>query len=139
MARSDPHQAETFRQAIPRLNLESIEAFNRGDAATCAGFYAEEATLFLADRPPVKGRKAIEACLKELAESGVKLMPIEGGEIVSSGDLGCCAGTYLFQTPSESGAAVTGTGKFVTVFKQQRDGSWKAVVDSFFANTEPET
>jgi uncharacterized protein (TIGR02246 family) len=139
MATPNPRQAETFQQAIPRLNLESIAAFNRGDVVTCAGFYAEDATLLLADRPAIKGRKAIEACLKGFAESGVKLMPVEPIEIRASGDMGCCAGTYLFQQPSESGAAVTAAGKFVTVFRQQRDGSWKAVVDSFFADMESET
>jgi uncharacterized protein (TIGR02246 family) len=121
------------------LNRDSIAAFNRGDVAACAGFYAEDATLLLPDRPPVKGRKAIEEALKAYAASGVELMPVEPVEIVSSDDLGCCAGTYRFQAPGEHGAPVTGTGKFVTVFRQQRDGSWKAVIDSFFGDTEPES
>lgn len=130
---------DSFRRVIARLNRDSIAAFNRGDVAACAGFYAEDATLLLPDRPPVKGRKAIEDRLKEYAASGVKLMPVESVEIVSSADLGCCAGTYRFQAPSEAGAAATGAGKFVTVFRRQRDGSWKAVIDSFFADTEPES
>ena len=138
MAAPKPRQAETFPQAIPRLNRESIAAFNRGDAATCAGFYAEDATLLLPDRPPVKGRKAIQACLEEISASGVELVPVKPIEIISSGDMGCVAGTYLFQTPSEGGAAGTGTGKYVTVFRQQGDSSWKAVIDSFFGDREPE-
>ena len=81
MAAPKPRQAEKFRQAISRLNLESIAAFNRGEAAACAGFYAEDATMLLPHRPPIKGRKAIEDCLRDYAASGVKLMPVEPAEI----------------------------------------------------------
>ena len=50
----------------------------------------------------------------------------------SSGAMGCCAGIYRFQSPSECGETVTEVGKFITVFRRQQDGSWKAVIDSFF-------
>jgi ketosteroid isomerase-like protein len=33
---------------------------------------------------------------------------------------------------------VTGTGKFITVLRRQADGSWKAIIDSFFGDTIPE-
>jgi ubiquinone/menaquinone biosynthesis C-methylase UbiE/ketosteroid isomerase-like protein len=138
MAIQNPQQVETFQKAFPRLNSGSIAAFNRGDVATCAGFYAEEATLLLPDRPVIKGRKNIEAYLKEFADSGIKLTPVEPVEIVSNGDIGCCAGTYLYQSSSESSVAGTWAGKFVTIFRQQPDGSWKAVIDSFFGDAVPE-
>ena len=139
MAIQNPQQAETFQQAFARLNPASIAAFNRGDVATCVGFYSEEATLLLPDRPVIKGRKNIEAYLKEFADSGIKLTPVEPVEIASSGDIGCCAGTYLYQTPSEGGKPGTRAGKFVTVFRQQRDGSWQAVIDSFYGDTRTES
>lgn len=139
MAIPNPQHAETFQQAFPRLIPAGIAAFNRGDVATCARFYDEDATLLLPDRPVIKGRKDIEAYLKGFAGSGIKLTPVEAVEIVSSGDIGCCAGTYLYQTPCESGATGTGAGKFVTVFRRQSDGSWKAVIDSFFGDAEPES
>ena len=139
MAIPNPQQAETLQQTFPRLNAASIAAFNRGDVATCARFYDEDATLFLPDRAVIKGRNDIEAYLMGLADSGIKLTPVEPVEIVSNGDIGCCAGTYLYQTPRESGATGRGTGKCVTVFGRQSDGSWKAVIDSFFADAEPES
>ena len=137
MAAPGERYMASFEQAVARLNRESIDAFNRGDVAICAGFYTEDATMLLPDRPPVKGRKAIEDCLRDYAASGLKLMPVEPIEIVSSGDIGCCAGTYSFQAPSERGAAVNEAGKFVTVLRRQPDGSWKAVIDSFFGDTKP--
>jgi ketosteroid isomerase-like protein len=126
---------ENFEQAFVKLNAEVTEAFNRHDVRTCAGFYSEDATLFLSDRPPVRGRDAIEATLEELAGAGAKLVPAEPLEIKSSGDMGVCAGTYVFEIPSWSGAPAEQRGKFVTVFMRQPDGSWKAVIDSLLSDT----
>jgi demethylmenaquinone methyltransferase/2-methoxy-6-polyprenyl-1,4-benzoquinol methylase len=129
-------QAQTFQTEIYRLNHESVAAFNRGDASTCAGFYAEHATLLLPDQSPIKGRAAIQEFLEGFSALGVKLMPIEPSTILSNGDLGCCAGTYEFHVSAKQGAPVAGAGKFVTVFRREQDGSWKAVIDSFFTDTD---
>ena len=121
---------ETFEQAIVKLNAIVTEAFNRSDVKTCAESYAEDATLLLADRPPIKGRDAIESVLREYATSGAKLAPVDLLEVRSSDEMGCCLGTYEFTVPSKKGTQTKERGKFVTVFMRQPDGSWKAVVDS---------
>ena len=121
---------ETFEQAITKLSTMVTKAFNRGDVKTCVESYAEDATLFLADRPPIKGRDAIESFLQEYAMSGAKLAPVNPLEVRSSGEMGFCVGTYEFVVPSEYGNPTTERGKFVTVFMRQSDGSWKAVIDS---------
>ncbi len=61
---------KAFEQAINELNTMVTEAFNRGDVKTCAASYAEDATLLVADRPPIKGRDAIESFLWELVPPG---------------------------------------------------------------------
>lgn len=127
-------KSETFEQAFSQLNAVVTEAFNRGDVETCAGFYSEDATLFLSDRPPVKGRAAIESALGEYASAGVRLVPVDPLEIRSSGNMGVCAGTYVFEVSNENGAPAEQRGKFVTVFMRQPDGSWKAVIDSLLSD-----
>ena len=125
---------ETFEQVFFQLNTVVTEAFNRGDVKTCAGFYSEDAILFVSDRTPIRGRAAIEATLGEYAGKGAKLSPVEAMEIKSSGDMGVCAGTYVFQVPNDDGAPVERRGKFVTVFMRQPDGAWKAVIDSLLSD-----
>ena len=127
-------QPKVFEQAIDELNSMVTEAFNRGDVKKCAASYAEDATLLVADRPPIKGRDAIESFLRDYVSSGAKLTPVELFEVRSSGDMGCCAGKYEFVMPSESGPPTKERGKFVTVFMRQSDGSWKAVVDSLISD-----
>jgi uncharacterized protein (TIGR02246 family) len=123
-------QPESFEQAIVRLNSAVTEAFNRGDVETCVESYAEDAILMLAGRPPIKGRGAIESFLREYASAGAKLGSVDPIATRSSGEMGCCVGTYEFTLPSKNGAPASEQGKFVTVFMRQSDGSWKVVVDS---------
>ena len=129
-------QAEAFQTEIYRLNHESVAAFNRGDVSTCASFYTEDATMLLPDQPLIKGRASIQDFLEGLSVLGVKLTPVEPSELLWSGDLACCAGTCEFRVSSEQGNSAARAGKFVTVFRREQDGSWKAVVDSFFTDTE---
>ena len=86
--------------------------------------------MFLPDRAPVRGRSRIEAVLMEFSKSGMRLAPVEPIEIRSSGDMGYCAGLYQFGADPKKGHTGQETGKFVTIFMRQPDGSWKAVVDS---------
>jgi ketosteroid isomerase-like protein len=51
-------------------------------------------------------------------------------EVSRSGDLGYTRGTYMLTaTDPASKKAVTEKGRFVTIFRKQADGSWKAVQD----------
>ena len=125
---------QTFEQAIGELNAAVTEAFNRGDVKTCAESYAENATLLLADHPPIKGRDAIESFLRDYATSGAKLAPVGPLEVKSSGEMGCCAGTYEFVVPSKTSSQTKKRGKFVTVFMRQSNGSWKVIIDSLISD-----
>ena len=92
--------------------------------------------MLLPDQPLIKGRASIQDFLEGLSVLGVKLTPVEPSELLWNGDLACCAGTCEFQVSPEQGNSAARAGKFVTVFRREQDGSWKAVVDSFFTDTE---
>ena len=125
-----PQFVEAFEQVVGKLSAAATDAFNKGDVGACAESYADDAIMFLPDRPPLEGRDAIEATLRDYATSGLKLAPVDFVEIRSSGEMGYCAGTYEFTVPPENGVPEKSRGKFVTVFMRQSDGSWKAVIDS---------
>ncbi len=126
---------EPFERAIARLNAESVAAFNRGDIAACADFYEDDATMLLPDRPPLHGRAAIVDGLRGFAAAGMTLMPVTPVTMVAGNDFGCCAGLYGFTV--RGGGKDMQCGKFVTVLRRQRDGTWKAVIDTFFADSAP--
>ncbi len=135
MAVPMPREPKTFEQAMATLRTDILDAFNRGDVKACTAFYTDDATILLPDRRPIKGREAIEAVLKEYATAGTKLASVDPTEVGSSGDLGYYAGTCQLDTPADDGSTMKETGKFVSVFRLQPDGSWKAVVDSLIRDT----
>ena len=123
-------EPESFEDALAVRGTQVTKAFNAGDAEACAKFYTEDSTLLVHDRPPIKGREAIQQLLEDYIVAGKKLVVTYPDVISSSGELGYCTGNYQFDTPTADGSTVTETGKFVTVFRLQADGSWKAVIDS---------
>jgi hypothetical protein len=50
--------------------------------------------------------------------------------IANSGDLGFTVGEYINTVRGPTGAAVQRYGKYLTVWKRQKDGSWKFLVDA---------
>lgn len=52
-----------------------------------------------------------------------------GGDIAKSGDVGYTYGRYLVKSMSPDGKIRVSNGKYITVWKRQADGSWKAVFD----------
>lgn len=59
------------------------------------------------------------------------------GDMAASNDLGYTYGTYIFQSKDKDGKIVASYGKYMSVWKKQKDGSWKVVVDMGNSSPEP--
>jgi len=59
------------------------------------------------------------------------------GDMAASGDLGYTYGTYVFKSKNKDGNIVSTYGKYMSVWKKQKDGSWKVVVDMGNSGPEP--
>jgi ketosteroid isomerase-like protein len=56
-------------------------------------------------------------------------------DMAASGDLGYTYGNYVFKSKDKDGKLVTYYGKYTSIWKKQKDGSWKVVVD--MGNSSP--
>jgi ketosteroid isomerase-like protein len=56
-------------------------------------------------------------------------------EMAGSGDLGYTYGNYVLKSKDKEGKLVTEYGKYTSIWKKQKDGSWKVVVD--MGNSSP--
>jgi len=77
---ADSHAQTTTEPILDRMAGEFHYAYNRGDAAKVASFYAEDAVVMPPNRPMVQGRTAIAAVLRSnLADdpATMRLIPIE--------------------------------------------------------------
>jgi len=120
--------ASAFAQkaAIEAVNARWTELFNKGDFAGVASLYAEDATAFPPGSGMVKGRAAIEAMWKGMADQvgDPKLTVIDVKR------LGCCAareiGTFSLKTKGPAPKEVT--GKYVVVWEKVGK-NWKLATD----------
>jgi uncharacterized protein (TIGR02246 family) len=120
--------APAFAQkaALEAVNARWTELFNKGDFAGVASLYTEDATAFPPGSSMVKGRAAIEAMWKGMADQvgDPKLT------ILDVKKLGCCAareiGTFSLKTKGPTPKEVT--GKYVVVW-EKAGKNWQLAAD----------
>jgi ketosteroid isomerase-like protein len=56
-------------------------------------------------------------------------------EMAASGDMGYTYGNYQLKSKDKDGRLVTRYGKYASIWKKQKDGSWKVVLD--MGNSSP--
>lgn len=116
---ADPAGRLAIESAIRRY----VEASNKGDVATLASLYAEDAMLLPPDHEPIQGREAIRAFWRQGTDEGLEVTNLA---VEVDGNLGYLVGQYHLPATDEEPAD---SGKYVMCLKRQRDGSWKVTAD----------
>jgi ketosteroid isomerase-like protein len=60
-------------------------------------------------------------------------------EMAASGDLGYTYGNYIYTAKNKEGKFVTSYGKYTSIWRKQKDGQWKVVVDMGNSSPDPKT
>ncbi len=103
-------------------------ARERGVAEAFRTFAAEDGMLLPLGEHPVKGRDAIFATMAEGPKYELEWAP-EAADVAKSGDLGYTWGESIVRRTGEDGKPIVRHGKYLTVWKRQRDGTWRFVLD----------
>ena len=123
----DPLRAADVAFARDAERLGAGEAFGR--------YAAPDAQMFSSSGEFITGPQAITASFgPAVANSSFTWQPVYG-EISSAGDLGFTVGNAVVTLERQDGAGVVRYSKYLTVWKRQRDGAWKYVVDG--GNSRP--
>src|SRR3954470_14247084 len=75
------------RDEVDEVNRRFMEAFGRGDAASVAALYAEDAVVLPPDAPMISGRAAIEEVWRGLMGAGARGINLETLRLAGSGDM----------------------------------------------------
>ncbi len=126
-------QSARAAEAVRAADSAWAQAFARKDLAGYLAFVDSTASIQQPNAPAVTGTAAIRALIE-----GFYALPNLSGtwqptrvEAARSGDLAYSTGTYELRFNDPSGRPVTERGKYVEIWRQQADGSWKMVVESF--------
>ena len=107
----------------------SALSVSQGAAPAFAAFMADDAVSLPAGEEPIAGKQAIVDSMAPLKDGTLSWTPRQ--EVISrSGDLGYTWGTYEFRSTGTNGQPRVSYGKYVTIWRKQLDGSWKAVLDT---------
>ena len=111
---------------IEAVNAKWIDFFNKGDFAGIASLYADDATAFPPGSGMIKGRAAIAAMWKSMAEQvgDPKLTTLDVKPLGPSAAREI--GTFSFMTKGANPKEVT--GKFVVVW-EKIGSDWKLATD----------
>jgi uncharacterized protein (TIGR02246 family) len=124
------------RRSIDSLNADAAQALERGDTTAMVAHYTDDAIVMMPNMPAFRGRDAYRSGVaRMLKEMSVTDAAFTTEDVMVSGDLAVETGTYAMTMQPRRGGAMKDTGKYITVWRRQSDGSWKIVRD--ISNADP--
>jgi uncharacterized protein (TIGR02246 family) len=110
------------------------------DVDKLVAHYADDAVLMAPGMPPSSGKDAIRKVLQEMMADPALSLKFQASkvEVARSGDLGYTQGSYtLTMTDPNTKQVINDHGSYVTTYRKQADGSWKAVADIATSEVPP--
>jgi ketosteroid isomerase-like protein len=126
--------ADTLKQ----LEGEFMKAAAEKGSQGYMSYYADDAVEVPNGHALISGKANIAATMGFLDDKNNRLVwtPV-GADISASGDLGYTYGTYAFHSKDMEGKPTVEYGKYARIWKQQKDGNWKVVLDMGNASPQP--
>jgi len=132
-----PDTRASDAQAIRNLIASSSTTSPKNDPDKFFAFYDPDASLLMPDAPILTGLPAIrEALDAAFADPNLSIVVrTTKVEVSKAGDYGYAQGTVVQRATNPKTRKIeTREGKWVTVFRKDANGSWKAVADTFNFN-----
>jgi ketosteroid isomerase-like protein len=132
-ASSAQASADTLRQ----LEGEFMKATAEHGSVGYMSYYDDDSVELPNGAPIIQGKVNIAKTMGFLDEKNNQLTwtPM-GADISASGDLGYTFGTFEFRSKDKDGNLVVDHGKYTSIWKKQKDGNWKVVLDMGNSNSE---
>jgi uncharacterized protein (TIGR02246 family) len=120
-----------IEQALRDLDAQWSAAAGAKDLDKSVSYYAESAIVMPPNASAATTKEAIRSAWKEMLTSPGAAISWKTTkvEVAKAGDLAYVSGTYEETMTDASGKPVKDRGKYVEIFKEQADGTWKVVAD----------
>jgi ketosteroid isomerase-like protein len=123
-------------EMLKQLEADFMKAAAEKGSQGYMSYYADDSVEVPNGGPLIQGKAEIAKGMGFLDDKNNRLIwtPV-GADISASGDLGYTYGNYQFHSKNKDGKDTVEYGKYTSIWKQQKDGSWKVVLD--MGNTSP--
>jgi ketosteroid isomerase-like protein len=117
-------------EMLKQLEGEFMKAAGEKGSQGYMSYYADDAVEVPNGGPLIQGKVEIAKGMGFLDDKNNRLLwtPV-GAELSASGDLGYTYGTFEFHSRDKDGKPTVDYGKYTSIWKLQKDGSWKVVLD----------
>lgn len=127
-------------QAIQSTEKQWNQDYLSKDADKIATYYADDAVLMAPGMPPATGKESIRSALKGMLTDPALSLRFTAAtiDVANSGDLGYSRGAYVMtMTDPHSKSVISDHGSYVTTYRKDADGKWKAVADIATSEVPP--
>ena len=139
-ASNDGASADSVKEAIKADEKKWNEQFKSQDLEGLLGHYTDDAFFVAPGVKPATGRTEIrQVYAKAMSDQAFQIsFSSDRIDVAGSGDLAYARGHFSEKyTDSKTQKVISDSGSYVTIYKKQSDGGWKAVED--FAVAEPDS
>ncbi|WP_236648891.1 MULTISPECIES: YybH family protein [Spirosoma] len=135
--------AATRQRAIDEIREADLNfsmlSEKQGMAKAFTTYAADDAIKLNEGAPPTIGFDSLRAQMARLPRTGTTLTwQVLKADAAQSGELGYTFGQWLLTSKGESGVAKRAEGVYMTVWKRQRNGQWRFVLDGGNTTTPTE-
>jgi uncharacterized protein (TIGR02246 family) len=136
----DTHDADV--KAIQDNEAQWNQDFAAKDSDKLVSHYADDAVLVVSGGPATSGKEAIRNAVKPMVADPALSLKFHASkiEVAKSGDVAYALGSYtLTLTDPQTKQLINDHGSYVTTYRKQPDGTWKAVADIVASEVPPPT
>ena len=121
------------RELLMQTSREWAAVVASGDLEKALAYWTDDAIVLPPDQPAVIGKAAIREFIRQTSSIpgfSITWAP-ESAFVSEGGDMGYMVERNRITFTDSSGAPQVQFGKAVTVWRKQRDGTWKCVIDTW--------
>jgi len=132
---SSSSQDTASKKLLIRLEADFARAVAKHGRAAFVTYFAENG-VELQDGGGITTREEMKKQQPWPEGTSLTWTPVHA-DMAGTGDLGYTYGNYVFKSKDKAGKVIANYGKYVSIWKKQKDGTWKVVVDMGNSSPEP--
>jgi ketosteroid isomerase-like protein len=136
--KDEPENSNSTKDELIRTDKEFSEKSVKEGIPAAFIFYSADDVILMRDKHfPIVGKKELVNFYSKIKDQNAKLVwfPVKA-EVSESGDLGYTFGNWIYYTTDSKDSSY---GNYVTIWKKQKDGNWKFILDGGNSTPGPDT
>lgn len=126
------------KEAIRQTDIDfSNYSGEHGMEAAFLKFIADDGVLLRPNMRPIEGIEKVRQLFKEGDASFTLVWSPLFADVSQSGDLGYTYGTFNLTGKNDKGEEIKRDGTYITIWRKEKDGNWKFVLDTGNPGLEP--